>query len=93
MRERTESANSADIAARQLAAIRSFDSYDRLPQLHAETLVVQGTEDRTSPPANAELLVKRIPNAELVMIEGTGHIFVWARTREAAQIVRDFLLC
>jgi pimeloyl-ACP methyl ester carboxylesterase len=80
-----------DVAERQLRAVRSFDSYDRLSRLRAETLIMQGTEDRINSPHNAEILLERIPNAKLVEIEGAGHVFVWERPEEAARIVSNFL--
>jgi 3-oxoadipate enol-lactonase len=80
-----------DLAARQLAAVRSFDSYDRLPRLLADTLILHGSEDRITLPGNSETLVGRIPNAQLMRLEGAGHMFVWERPDEAARVIGDFL--
>jgi pimeloyl-ACP methyl ester carboxylesterase len=38
------------------------------------TWVVHGTEDRVVPYANAETLLKRFPHAELVTMNGCGHL-------------------
>ncbi len=38
------------------------------------TVVIAGKDDVVSPPASLELLAKRIPRAELVVVEGAGHL-------------------
>ena len=42
---------------RQWGAMQAWDAFDRLPQIAAPTLVLDGTEDRVIEPGNAELLV------------------------------------
>jgi pimeloyl-ACP methyl ester carboxylesterase len=46
---------------------------ERLAGLEAPTLVIHGTEDPVLPYGNALALVKDIPGAELLTLEGTGH--------------------
>lgn len=60
---------------RQREIVRSFDAYDRLPRITAPTLVLHGSEDRLIAPANAEVLASRIPGAELLWLEGAGHLY------------------
>jgi 3-oxoadipate enol-lactonase len=59
--------------AAQLAAIRSFDTSDRLHQLRIPTLIVTGTEDVLIPDENTRLLAERIDHADVVEIQGAGH--------------------
>jgi len=69
----------------QLLAIISWQSYDRLPQITAPTLVIHGENDRLVPPENAKILADRIPNAKLVILPHASHIFPTdqpERTRE-----------
>jgi 3-oxoadipate enol-lactonase len=60
---------------RQWEAMQGFDSYDRLPELRIPTLVIHGTEDRLIPAENGRRLAERIPDAELVLLEGAGHLY------------------
>jgi 3-oxoadipate enol-lactonase len=69
----------------QLLAIISWQSYDRLPQITAPTLVIHGENDLLVPPGNAKILADRIPNAKLVILPHASHIFPTdqpERTRE-----------
>ena len=60
---------------RQWEAMQGFDSFDRLPTLRVPTLILHGTEDQAIPVENAKLLAERIPGAELVLLEGAGHLY------------------
>jgi 3-oxoadipate enol-lactonase len=76
---------------RQWEAARAFDAYDRLAGLRVPTLVLHGTEDQMIDPANARILASRIPDAELVLLEGAGHLYHSERSDEADAIVLDFI--
>jgi pimeloyl-ACP methyl ester carboxylesterase len=80
----------AEARRRQWEAVRAFDAYDRLLRMRAPTLVLQGTEDRVTDPANARMLAERIPNAELVLLEGAGHLFHVERPERTDELVLDF---
>ena len=45
---------------------------DELPKINTPTLVVQATNDAAFPPEHGEEMASRMPNAELVVLEG-GH--------------------
>ena len=45
---------------------------EELHKIHTPALVVQATDDRAFPPEHGEEMVARMPNAELVVLEG-GH--------------------
>ncbi|MFI5539553.1 alpha/beta fold hydrolase [Nocardia sp. NPDC051900] len=60
---------------RHLYASNKHDAWDVLPDIRVPTLVVHGTEDRFNPVANAPLLVERIPDARLHLIEGARHAY------------------
>jgi 3-oxoadipate enol-lactonase len=76
---------------RQWEAMESFDSYDRLPELRVPTLVLHGTEDLLIPVENGRRLAARIPGAELVLLEGAGHVYHSERAEEADAAVLDFV--
>ena len=75
----------------QRTAARAFDSWDRLPLLDVPVLVLHGTEDRVIDVENGRLLASRIPGAELVLLEGAGHVFHSERSEEVNALVLDFL--
>ena len=76
---------------RQWEAMQGFDSFDRLPTLRVPTLILHGTEDQAIPVENAELLADRIPGAELVLLEGAGHLYHSEQPAAADAAVLDFV--
>jgi 3-oxoadipate enol-lactonase len=63
-------------ASRRLwEAVEGWDAWDRLAQIAAPTLVIHGTHDRLVSAENARRLAQAIPDAELVLLEGAGHVF------------------
>ena len=76
---------------RQWEAMQGFDSFDRLPSLRQPTLVLHGTEDQAIAVENANLLAERIPGAELVLLEGAGHLYHSEQADAADAAVLDFL--
>ena len=77
-------------AMRQAMAIQRFNTYGRLFQITAPTLVTSGSDDILVPPANAYLLADRIPNAVLEMIPGTGHGFFWQSPEIVIHLLNAF---
>jgi 3-oxoadipate enol-lactonase len=57
----------------QLAAITTHSTGRRLRHIEAPVRVVTGDEDRLVPPRNSEILVARIPRAELEVLPGVAH--------------------
>lgn len=72
-------------------AIMGHDTYDRLPQIQAPTLVMAGSADRLVPVENSRTIAARIPNAELVILDNAGHGFPVEAAEEANIAVLDFL--
>ena len=75
----------------QAYAGATFDAYDRVPGITAETLVLQGGADNVVDPRNADLLVELIPNARLELIPDRGHLLVWQEAERLAPIVKEFI--
>jgi 3-oxoadipate enol-lactonase len=75
----------------QLAAALAFDSFDRLPQIAAPTLVLHGGGDTVIDTRNGELLAERIPNAQLRLVPDRGHLLVWEEPELVASTVLQFL--
>jgi pimeloyl-ACP methyl ester carboxylesterase len=77
--------------ARQAEAIMFHDTYERLPQIAAPTLVITGDADRIIPADNSKILASRIPNAELVVLKNAGHGFFGELVEETNGIILNFL--
>ncbi|HEY5639619.1 MAG TPA: alpha/beta fold hydrolase [Dehalococcoidia bacterium] len=80
-----------DTLARQGVAVQAFDSFDRLGQIKAPTLVIHGDIDRLVPPANGDVLAAAIPGAEKLTLKGAAHMFFWEQPEKAASAVIEFL--
>jgi pimeloyl-ACP methyl ester carboxylesterase len=78
-------------ARRQREAMDAFDTCDRLSAIAVPTLILHGTEDRVVDPENARILASSIPNAELVLLEGTGHVYHSEEPDAADGAVIDFI--
>ena len=76
---------------RQSEAILGHDTYERLPDIKVPTLVIAGDADRIIPVENSRILASRIPNAEVVILEGMGHGFNMEVAGEADKMIIDFL--
>lgn len=75
----------------QASAARTFASRTALAALDTPTLLIHGTDDNVVDPRNAELLARAIPDVELVLVPGTGHLGYWERATHFADTVADFL--
>jgi 3-oxoadipate enol-lactonase len=63
--------------ARQMGAIMGYDTYDRLPQIAAPTLIIHGDDDNILPVGNASVLGERIKGSRTQILNGVGHLFIW----------------
>jgi pimeloyl-ACP methyl ester carboxylesterase len=64
------------------------DTSSRLHLIEAPTLVMHGERDTMAPIANAELLARKIPDAEVAIVPGAGHAY----GLEAPERSRDLML-
>jgi pimeloyl-ACP methyl ester carboxylesterase len=67
------------------------DTVSRLENIQAPTLVMHGEHDAMTPIANAKLMAARIPDAELAIVEGSGHAFPLERPHESRDLLLDWL--
>ncbi|HEY6380115.1 MAG TPA: alpha/beta fold hydrolase [Candidatus Dormibacteraeota bacterium] len=75
----------------QRAASWEHDTWERLPQISAPTLVLHGTHDLVMPVGNGRILAERIPGARLVEFEGAGHLLFHEMPERFAEAVASFL--
>lgn len=60
---------------RRLEILRDYDVRERLAELRAPTLFIAGDRDKLVPSVReARFMSERVPDAELVILEGYGHI-------------------
>lgn len=76
---------------RQWQAIEGWDAWDRLPLIDRPTLILHGTEDRLVAVENASLIAEGIPLAELILLEGVGHVYHSEQAEAADRAVIEFL--
>ena len=71
---------------------RQYDTIacNRLSTITKPTLVVTGSEDITSPPANSILMAEKIPGAWLVQIKGGGHGVMFQYPQQFTAILETF---
>ena len=69
-----ENAGPLHAQKRQIEASFSHNNYQRLPEIKAPTLVIAGGEDITCPLDDMRSMAKRIPGAELAIVEKGGHL-------------------
>ena len=76
----------------QLATALSWCSLPTLSLLRQPTLVLAGDDDRIVPVLNARIIAMLIPRARLHVLRDAGHLFVFERAEETAELVNRFLL-
>ena len=67
------------------------DQRESLPKIRQETLLVWGDLDDATPIRDAKLMEEMIPNAGLVVLEGTGHYSFLEKPVQFRGIIRSFL--
>lgn len=80
-----------DVLLGDFTACDRFDVMGRLGEIKAPTLVIAGMADRLTPPKYAHFLTEHIPNAQLVLVEGAGHMVMLEQPAEAAKAAREFV--
>jgi pimeloyl-ACP methyl ester carboxylesterase len=74
-----------------LAAGTWKGSCDRLYRITQPTLLIVGDQDLLMPAANSVMMAQRIPNSQLVIMEGTGHGVSWQVPNEFTAHILNFL--
>lgn len=77
---------------RQLQAIMTWQgTYSRLSNMTAPTLVISGVNDQLIPCANSKIIADRIPNAQLVELEDSSHIYTTDQPEKSVEAILKFL--
>jgi 3-oxoadipate enol-lactonase len=72
----------------QMQACIAHDTNSRLPGLRMPTLVIHGTVDKLLPEPNGRLIASLIPDSQLEILDGVGHMFFWERAERSAELLR-----
>lgn len=72
-------------------AVAAHDTASRLARIAAPTLVLHGELDALTPLSNARYLARRIPDAELAVVPGTGHAYLAEQPELSARLLLDWL--
>lgn len=72
----------------QMGAIAGHDTSARLPGVALPTLVVHGTLDEMLPVHNGRMIAGLIPDSQLEIFDGVGHLFFWERPERSAELIR-----
>ena len=75
----------------QLLAMLGWTSAPALPFLRKHTLIIMGDDDQIVPLANGKILNALIPNSELEIMEGGGHLFLLSHREQSVSAIRRFL--
>jgi proline iminopeptidase len=73
------------------AAYGGIDVEDRLGQVTHPVLVLAGLHDRTCVAAASQDMARRLPHAELVVLENSAHMMFVEEQERFLATVRDFL--
>jgi len=86
-------AQQPEAIARALEALGGrADRRPDLPAMAMPALVIVGSEDALTPPALSEAMTAALPDAELLVIGGAGHLTALERPDEFTRAVRAFLV-
>ncbi len=72
-------------------AVSDYNYTAELDGLSCPTLILQGAQDRITPPGGSVIMSRRIPGARLEILEGCGHMMPVERLDSMVDLLRDFL--
>ncbi|RLL40617.1 alpha/beta hydrolase [Oceanobacillus piezotolerans] len=72
-------------------ASKNFDSYERLGQISAPTLIIHGEDDWVFRPKHAKVLKRRIPNSKLILFPNAGHGVFSQEHRKVLEEIHRFI--
>ncbi len=75
----------------QVMAGATHNAESRISQITCPVLVLFGEHDRVVPPGNAQLLAVKLPNAQVKILPGVGHIFPIEDPQATVEALLEFL--
>lgn len=83
--------NATPVMRQCLVMAVNEDLTERLASIKQDTLLVWGDQDTATPMRDAHIMEERIPNAGLVVLEGSGHFSYAEQPAKFTSILRSFL--
>jgi pimeloyl-ACP methyl ester carboxylesterase len=80
-----------DVIFDLVRSYRDFDMTDELHEITVPALVIGGTHDRLTLPKASSYLASRLPNADLHIFEGCGHMSMLERHEDFNELLGSFL--
>lgn len=80
-----------DVIFDLVRSYRDFDMTDQLHEIAVPTLVLGGTHDRLTLPKASQYLATHLPDADLHIFEGCGHMSMLERHEEFNALLASFL--
>ena len=84
--------NASPLMKKCLVMAVNEDLQDCMPLIRQETLLIWGDLDTDTPISDAHIMEEKIPDAALVVLEGTDHFSFLYRPAEFRRILRAFLI-
>lgn len=81
----------AGVAAASRGMAQRDDMTARLGQINCPALVLAGSEDAVSPPAEMRAMAEAMPNATYVEIAGAGHLAPLEQPEQVSRAISEFL--
>jgi pimeloyl-ACP methyl ester carboxylesterase len=73
-------------------ACDNFNCLDRIGSITAPTLVISATNDLLTPPKYSQYLADNIPNAQLRIIEQSGHMVMREQPDQVNALIKEFVM-
>ncbi|BAY08509.1 alpha/beta fold hydrolase [Calothrix sp. NIES-2098] len=70
----------------------NMDISSLLPKIQAPTLILSGDRDPIIPLAHAKFLASQIPDAELIVLQGMGHLFFAERSLAYQNLLTSWII-
>lgn len=83
--------NSSPMMKKCLVMAVNEDQREALPKIKQDTLLIWGDLDDATPIGDAKTMEEKIPNAGLVVLEGTGHYSFLEKPAQFRGIIRSYL--
>ncbi|MHA1146764.1 MAG: alpha/beta fold hydrolase [Promethearchaeota archaeon] len=88
--KKTNPATPEDIIS-QAEALKGFDLRDKLINIKNQTLIITASHDRTLPKLMSDIIYKKLPNSEIVVIQKAGHSSIQEKAPEINNLILEFL--
>jgi 3-oxoadipate enol-lactonase len=75
-----------------MAALAIHDMTEDAKKITAPTLLIYGSDDPVATSDNGDFLEQRIPDSELVVLEGARHGLSFEFRKETGKLVSDWVL-